>query len=260
MIKLIASDYDGTLRPEGAGNMSREMKEYICCAMDRGIHFIIASGRTRYALTKRLGDLADKMDLILENGSLVISKGAILDKKWIRPEVGREIVKAVETIPNCWAMVSGVDTVYIQSNHKYLYEYVRDRVKNKITPVDDIAQDVPEQYLKLGIFCDEGAGKMEPFFQQHFGEYTTVAASRPKWVDVGPLGVDKGTALRELMDKYHVNPDQAMAFGDAANDIPLFRVVEESYAMENGSTYVKEQAKYVTSTVEEVLRERIFGS
>lgn len=40
MIKLIASDYDGTLRPEGAGNMSQEMKEYICCAMENGSTYV----------------------------------------------------------------------------------------------------------------------------------------------------------------------------------------------------------------------------
>lgn len=42
--------------------------------------------------------------------------------------------------------------------------------------------------------------------------------------DVCPKGVDKGTALRALLDYLHIDRENVAAVGDGANDIPMFEV------------------------------------
>lgn len=40
--------------------------------------------------------------------------------------------------------------------------------------------------------------------------------------DVCPKGIDKGTAVRALLDYLHMNRENVAAVGDGANDIPMF--------------------------------------
>ena len=44
---------------------------------------------------------------------------------------------------------------------------------------------------------------------------------------------------------------KTIAFGDAAVDIPMFQVCDESVAMGNASAEVKEKASYVTADVDQ---------
>ena len=50
MIKLIASDLDGTLLQNGAQELNPEIYDLILALKERGIHFAAASGR-QYALS-----------------------------------------------------------------------------------------------------------------------------------------------------------------------------------------------------------------
>ena len=69
MIRLIASDLDGTLLKNGA-QVIPEIFELIPALKKRGIHFVAASGR-QYANIRRLfAPLQDEISYVAENGSL----------------------------------------------------------------------------------------------------------------------------------------------------------------------------------------------
>ena len=53
------------------------------------------------------------------------------------------------------------------------------------------------------------------------------------------------------MKALDLKPEEAMAFGDAASDIPFIRMSGLGIALGNASTPVKEIADYVTSSVDE---------
>ena len=59
MIKLIASDLDGTLLKNGAQMLSPEIFELIPALKEKGIHFVAASGR-QYACLLYTSDAADE--------------------------------------------------------------------------------------------------------------------------------------------------------------------------------------------------------
>ena len=75
MIRLIASDLDGTLLKNGAQMLSPEIFELIPALKKRGIHFVAASGR-QYANIRRLfAPLQDEISYVAENGSLCMHGG-----------------------------------------------------------------------------------------------------------------------------------------------------------------------------------------
>lgn len=60
-------------------------------------------------------------------------------------------------------------------------------------------------------------------------------------------GIDKGTGFAKIMEKLSISPDDVIAIGDSATDIPLFKVAKTSVALGNASDQVKSEASMVVS-------------
>lgn len=63
-------------------------------------------------------------------------------------------------------------------------------------------------------------------------------------------GTDKGTALEFLCSYFKIGRENAAAFGDNDNDLPLLAAAGLPVAMGNASEKVKNLAKTVTETNE----------
>ena len=83
MIHLIASDIDGTLLQGGQTRLDPALFDVIERLEQHGIRFAAASGRQYTNLRRLFAPVADKIDYICENGSLVISDGSVLYKQVI---------------------------------------------------------------------------------------------------------------------------------------------------------------------------------
>ena len=71
MIKLVATDMDGTfLDGEGRFDMER-LKKLLVSYKEKGIYFAVASGRGILSLKKLFADVRDEVIFIAENGSYV---------------------------------------------------------------------------------------------------------------------------------------------------------------------------------------------
>ena len=70
MIKLIASDLDGTLLHNGAQELSPYTIDVIRRITQKGIHFIAASGRQSDNERRLFAGIEDEISYIAENGSL----------------------------------------------------------------------------------------------------------------------------------------------------------------------------------------------
>ena len=69
MIKLIVSDFDGTLRPYGEPQVTSSVKKRIDAALDAGITVAISSGRTLGELVGFLPEYADRVFFICCDGA-----------------------------------------------------------------------------------------------------------------------------------------------------------------------------------------------
>ena len=83
MIKLIASDLDGTLLYGRDNTVSEEMFEMIREMKKKGIIFAAASGRPYSSIRHLFREVADDIIYICESGSLVIDKGEVIFSKCI---------------------------------------------------------------------------------------------------------------------------------------------------------------------------------
>ena len=75
MIKLIASDIDGTLLIEGTDKINPEIFEVIKKLKEKGIIFAAASGRQYGSIRKLFAPVKDDIIFITDNGSSVFCRG-----------------------------------------------------------------------------------------------------------------------------------------------------------------------------------------
>ena len=57
-------------------------------------------------------------------------------------------------------------------------------------------------------------------------------------------GIDKAHGFNEVMKMLSVTPDDVIAIGDSATDVPLFRLAKISISLGNSSDYVKSQSSF----------------
>ncbi|MGQ4413957.1 HAD family hydrolase [Streptomyces sp. SAS_269] len=83
------------------------------------------------------------------------------------------------------------------------------------------------------------------------GSLATVTMSGPGTVELQPCGVTKATGLALAADRLGIAAEQALAFGDMPNDIPMFDWAGRGVAMANAHPELKAVADEVTTSNED---------
>lgn len=258
MIKLVASDLDGTLLQNGAQELTPRALELISALTDSGVRFIAASGR-QYDNQKRLfASIKDKISFIAENGSICIHQDKVVSRAIIEDELASRILKEIKKQDHFEVVVSREDTCFIENNVPEFVNHIVNVMQNTTQIVDDITR-VEGPILKIAI-CNMKDGphvidKYLRHLQDKFGAEIKVVTSGNIWIDFIAPGANKGTALQHMMDLFHVTPDECMAFGDQYNDVEMLQLAGTSYAMSNAAPGISYYSTYVTDSVEDVLED-----
>ncbi|KAB1662534.1 Cof-type HAD-IIB family hydrolase [Pseudoclavibacter chungangensis] len=79
----------------------------------------------------------------------------------------------------------------------------------------------------------------------------TVPGYGPDCGEVHPIGLDKGTTIRELLDRLGIPRERSIGIGDGRNDIGMFAACGIGVAMGNAPLDVREAADEVTTSIDE---------
>ncbi|MDU6524331.1 MAG: HAD-IIB family hydrolase, partial [Enterococcus sp.] len=71
------------------------------------------------------------------------------------------------------------------------------------------------------------------------------------WLEVMADGVNKGAALKFLLDYLKIAKSEIIAFGDQENDLEMLQFAGTSIAMENAVTLIRQTAAKTTSSNDE---------
>lgn len=248
MIKLIASDLDGTLLlngsqvlPEGICAQIRELKKY-------GVLFVAASGRQYANLQRLFASVKDEIAYICENGCLAFCDGKMIHKERMDRQMGQEILQSIMEKDTEEALLSGENTSYIQPKTEHYEYWMKEVVKNNVTVVEDILT-TEEEYFKISLYEQKGIGESQNYWKEKFGDKVTVVTSGNEWLDMMPFSVNKGTALQVMLEYLHILPEECIAFGDNYNDVEMLQVAGTSYAMDTAQPGIGEICDHHTDTV-----------
>lgn len=263
MIRLIASDMDGTLL-DSKKNMPADILHVVRALRGMGIQFVIASGRQYAALRRDLGELADEVIFLAENGALVMENDQQLFIDPLPADIIRPIIERTRDMAGVHPVICRAGAALIEKSAPE--EFIRNvNLYYDSTEVVDSLLDVCdglEDVCKVA-FYDEGDAEHHeyPLLREILPDSLAVILSGYSWVDVMKPGANKGRAMRMLQRIKGIGPDQCMAFGDYLNDLEMLGSVTESYAMKNALPEIRAAAKYIAPGNDEngvvrVIRER----
>ncbi len=250
MIKLVASDIDGTLLPEGTDKINPEIFEIIRALKEKGIMFAAASGRQYASMRYVFEPVADDIIFIAENGSNVMCRGQNMSSSFIDRELAEELLKCLRAQENTDIILSTPETLYFETPKPEFRAFLEEGYHNRVEHVEDLLPYC-SRTNKLAVYRKNGIDELEEHLQEKFGERLNVAVSGSVWIDFMNFSVDKGQALATIQKLMNIRVEETMAFGDNCNDIGMLRQAGESYAVANAHPQLKEAAKHIAPPQEE---------
>ncbi|WP_407857506.1 Cof-type HAD-IIB family hydrolase [Enterococcus hailinensis] len=274
MIKLIASDMDGTLLNDQL-QVSTKNIEAIQKAQAQGIEFITATGRGVSHAIISLDRANIHVPMILLNGAQVVN--AQRETIFTIP-IGKErtntVLDALDRA-DLYYEVFTAEHVYSENQPERI-DFISGHLLKKVpglskkmaiavssehlaltplTYVDNIRQvlkETDEEVLKIIAFDKHGPDtlKAATLELEKIGNLA-IAASELTNIEINHEDAQKGIALKQFAEQRGFTAEQVMAVGDNFNDLTMLSYAGESFAMGNAVDEVKQIAKHVTYTNED---------
>jgi len=248
MKTLYVSDLDGTLLRSNEMT-SDYTNNTINMLVEKGMIFSYATARSFQTSHKVTKGLVAKIPLIIYNGTMVVDNqdGAFLLKNFFTTDVKKLIEELIDNdiFPIVYSFMEGVE------KFSFLPEKCSEGMKQFLaTRKGDIrenpVQSISELY-KGEIFyvtCIDDEQKLKPLFDKYKMKYHCVFQvdmyTGEQWLEIMPKEASKANAIKQL--KELLGCDKVVAFGDGVNDIDMFEMADEAYAVENAVNELKEIA------------------
>lgn len=252
MIRLIATDIDGTLVKDSTPWVYPEILSVIREWTDRGGYFCVASGRQYYSIRHMFEQVSDRIIYLAENGAHVrYGDKDILVQKMRRDYVEALMAQLRQYYSACDVVVSSTQGSLLESHNEEFIKFIAEGYHNKYRIVDDVLA-VPEEIIKIAIRHKGSIRELgEKVLIPQWQDKVKACMAGEEWVDFMDASVDKGNALRVIQSHLGVAAEETMAFGDNDNDIGLLAAAGASYAVENARDSVKAKARYVCPSYHE---------
>lgn len=250
MIRLIASDLDGTLL-ESDGTLPEGVFEAIEALNRLGIRFVASSGRQYGNLRRLFGPVADQMDYVCENGALSVVNGETIGTIPIPDAMAREIIADIESA-GMNLLVSGRHTTYVLDKNRAYTDDIVYRLRNTTTILQSL-DEITEPMLKISGQLDAGVEEIAPRFLKKWGNVLTATVSGRDWFDF--TVANKGMGLRTLMERLGIKKEEAAAFGDNFNDETMLDSVGYPFLMAHSDPALRKPGRRLCEKVLPTLRE-----
>jgi hypothetical protein len=248
MIEAIITDLDGTLlSPDGTISLAN--KNALKRAMGKGIKVILASGR-RYLSAERFAKELDLDEFIIAYSGAWVKKPSQQKPiiEYDMPyEASCQYMSAVQDrVDLCGVYLD--DTFFVQQKNDSLERYEA-RSHLKAVEVGDVCGFLMETKRNpTKIFTLAKPEILEIITGEMRGRFSGVLDFVKSWetyLEVGPVGISKGSSLTLLASRENISLKDCIFFGDHENDISAMEVVGISVAMGNATDEVKKRASLV---------------
>ena len=253
MIRLIASDIDGTLVPDSSDHIDPAYYDLIRELKKKGIWFCVCSGRQYHSMMKLFSPVADDIFCITENGPLIRSKEKIIHRWELRPCDYGPLLEDIRRIDGASAVVSYPDVSYVESGEdSVVYRFLKESYRYRIENVPDLMDLPHEGVLKMTIHCENCEERCRSLLESHWASDLSMASSGVQWIDICSRESGKGEALARLQNYLGVTREETMYFGDNMNDLPAFEKAGISATVSNARAEVQERADIIGGSYDEL--------
>ena len=268
MIKLIGIDLDGTLLypKRHLTVLIRKNTNFLKRFIAKGGKVIFVSGRNPMMQKKVEKKVGAQIPILCCNGSFLYKDGEVSNNSPIPTNTAIELYSKMKkkfgilawvlldstshmytTFHNIGGFLSTlikfVNFISLQYREHITYgekEFVK-ALKNgenyKIMPV-----------FGLGKKGQNSAEQAYTAIKDLFGDQVSVFLSDSA-IEISALNTSKGIGLKKYAEENNIDLDEIAVIGDSGNDISMFEITKNSFAMSHAPKFVKEKANYIVDRV-----------
>ena len=248
MKTLYVSDLDGTLLRNNK-RTSSFTNSVINNLTERGMIFSYATARSLITAQKATAGILAKIPLIVYNGAFVIDNATknILIANYFDTSVHEVLDDLFENkvYPIVYAYIDGKEkfSFVLELCTKGMQKFLDSRKGDvRTNPVNAVTN------LKSGnlfyITCIDAPHKLKPLYEKYRNQYHclyhTDIYTQDQWLEIMSLSASKANAIEQL--KGYLHCDRVVAFRDGINDIDMFDLADECYAVDNAVDELKAMA------------------
>ena len=266
MIKLIASDLDGTMFEKGNVIPETNLKA-INDINNSNINFTICTGKT-YSLFKNICQDIGTGYGIFGNGNQIINlkTGEEIYRKLLRNEDVLFCINTAKKLKLHVHLYTNKEVI----TEKLLYMDLRnfELTKNDknvdlefkiVTDIQEYVERENPEILKLVISAEKDLAILKEEFVKNKNLQVNLIRKVDKYrdeiigkeyeyLDIMPAGINKEQALEVLENYLKIDKSEVLAIGDNLNDLEMIKDSGVGIAVANAYDEVKEVANYTTTT------------
>lgn len=269
MIKLIASDMDGTLLNSNH-TISQGNIEAIRKAQELGVKFAIVTGRSYDGVKPIADEFNLDCEYILMNGSEYRDRnGNILENITIDKEKVKVVMEIMEEADLCIELFTNKGT--LTSDYEKVKASIEDRVRSlnpehsdeeiqgflkefigrrKITIFNSINELMDDKIDIYKIITFNKDVELIKSIKEKLKKLPglSVVSTFDNDIEISDMQAQKGLILAKVAEKMGLERDEVMPIGDSFNDYSMFTEFKNTCAMGNAIPEIKELAGFITDT------------
>lgn len=248
---LYVSDLDGTLL-SSKQKLSTFSTETINSLINQGMIFSYATARSYITASKVTQGISPQIPVIVYNGAFVLKNDGkeILLANYFEKAASSEILNVLlsnEIYPIVYSYINGIEkfSFCLDQATVGMASFLANRkgdIRSNPTDLEHLGEG--EIFY---ITCIDTPEKLFPIYNLLRDKFRCVYQkdiySGEQWLEIMPSNATKANAILQL--KELLNCDKVVCFGDAKNDISMFEISDECYAVANADEELKKLAKAI---------------
>lgn len=240
MYSIVASDLDGTLLSPNH-LLTPYTKETLHLLIDKGVHFVFATGRHHIDVAQIRDGLGINAYMITSNGARVHNtQGDLIFSHDLPSDIADSLIFMALDNPNIETNIYCSDQWYINKESPELKQFFQDSVFN-YKLFDET--NYPKSEVCKVFFTSEDHELLlilEKEINERWGDKVNASFSLRNCLEVMAGGVSKGEALEKVASLMQHTPKDAIAFGDGMNDKEMLKIAGKGCIMENAHQMLKD--------------------
>lgn len=257
MIKMIITDMDGTLL-NSQKEISEENKKAVLTAHEKGIHFVLATGRMYSSARIFARQLDIRTPIISCNGALIRdykTNETFFEQTLLHDSI-LEVMNLLDYYKIYYHFYTDEQFYTKELRYTALNYWENNKIKDSADQIKIfVNENLKDLYnedlrvLKFVVIEDKDKKKLLEVKDQLFKiKEIELSQSWNNNIEIMAAGVSKGRAVRILAELFNIDLKDAMSFGDQFNDISMLQSVGYGFAMGNAEQQVKDCARFTTES------------
>ncbi|OIJ21267.1 hypothetical protein BKP45_00330 [Anaerobacillus alkalidiazotrophicus] len=264
-MRLIATDLDGTLLND-RGVVSEANIRAILSAIDKGMQFVVVTGRSYLSASKLMQAAGISCSIICLNGAEIRSEnGTKQSSIALRDELSPKIINVCQRENVIFNMYT--DHGSYTNSRERLAQLMFDLMTTLKPNLDTKeAQTMTEQHLtiekvktiedhhpindlefyKIEAYSNDPVELATISRQLENEPELMITSSVRQNIEFNDINAQKGLALRNYAEQKGIRMEEVIAIGDSYNDVSMLKMAGRAVAMENAEEDIKEICHFIT--------------